>query len=92
MVAIAQSVFSNKLIQGVQENLPGVNPNTVINAGATDLANVLSSAQYSTVLNIFMDSLRQSFTIPIVLGGLAFFVGLLLDKNMRRTGGIKLAL
>jgi len=90
MVAIAQSVFSNKLIQGIHTSVPGVDPNVVIQAGATNLRNTLSPDAFSLVLNIFMDSLRQAFIIPIVLTGIAFFVGLLLDENMRKTGGIKL--
>jgi ABC-type proline/glycine betaine transport system permease subunit len=90
MVAIAQSVFSNKLIQGINANVPGVDPNMVISAGATDLRNNLTSVQYTEVVNIFMNSLRQAFIIPIALTGIAFFVGLLLNKDMRKTGGLKL--
>ena len=68
----------------------GVNPQLVISAGATDLRNVLSSAQLSKVLVIFMNALRDAFVVPIALTGIAFFLALGLTKNMRIKGGIKL--
>lgn len=90
MVAIAQSIFSNKLIQGVLSDVPGVNPQLVIGAGATDLHNALTPDQLSKVLVIFMNALRDAFVLPIALTGVAFFLALGLTKNMRIKGGIKL--
>lgn len=91
MVAIAQTTFSNKLIQGLKENVPSVDPNMVIHAGATDLRNNLTPDTLASVLRVFMDALSQAFIVPIAITGVAFFIGLFMDKNMRRKGGIKLA-
>jgi len=90
-VGIAQNVFSNKLVEGINANVPGVNPQTVIQAGATDLANVLNPAQLSEVLTIFMGALKDAFVIPIPLVCLTFFLAVLLTRDMRIKGGIRLA-
>jgi hypothetical protein len=91
-VAVAQSIFSNKLIQGVTIGVPGVNPQLVISAGATDLRASLTPDQLSKVLVIFMASVKDAYIVPIALTGVAFFLTFLLTKNMRVKGGIKLAL
>lgn len=88
---MAQNIFSNKLIQGITSSVPGVNPQLVISAGATDLRNALTPDQLSKVLVIFMASLKDAFIVPIALTGVAFFLTLMLTKNMRVKGGIKLA-
>ena len=90
-MAIAQNVFSNKIVQGVTASVPGVGPHTIIGAGATNLQGALNSEQYSQVLVVFMNALKASFIVPIPLAALAFFLALTLTKNMRIKGGIKLA-
>jgi hypothetical protein len=77
-IAITQNVFSNRLIQGIQANVPGLDPNTVINSGATGLQ--------IEVLGVFMISLKDAFIAPIALNGIAFFLALLSDKNMMIKG------
>src|SRR5271156_681098 len=90
MVTVAQNIFSNELIEGIQNNVPGVNPLDVINAGATNIESALSPGQLTEVLLLFMNALRDAFTLPIALTGIAFFIAFLLTKNMRIKGGIKL--
>ena len=90
-VAVGQNIFSNKLIQGIMASVTGVDPMTVISAGATNLHNALNSEQLSQVLVIFMDSLKDAFILPIALTAVGFFLALGLKKNMRVKGGIKLA-
>ena len=62
----------------------------VIHAGATSLEEAVKPDQLPKVLAIFMDALQDAFVLPIVLSGIAFFVSLMLTKNMRVKGGIKL--
>lgn len=69
-IAIAQNIFSNTLIQGIKENVPGVDPRMVINSGATGLQ--------TEIIQVFMASLKYAFIPPIALNGLALFVALLL--------------
>jgi hypothetical protein len=89
-VAIAQNVFSNKLLQGVTTDIPGVDPQVIIDAGATDLQNVLTPDQLAKALVIFMDGLKDAFVLPIVFSGIAFFLAMGLTKDMRVKRGIKL--
>jgi len=90
-VAVAQNIFSNKLIQGILASVPGVDPQVVISAGATDIRKALTPDQLSKVLVIFMNSLKDAFIVPIALTAVGFFLALCLTKNMRIKGGIKLA-
>lgn len=72
-------------------SLPNVDPQMVIHAGATDLRNALTPDQLAKVIVIFMNSLKDSFIVPIALTGVALFFALLLTKNMRIKGGIKVS-
>jgi len=90
-VAVGQNIFSNKLIQGITSSVQGVDPQVVIAVGATNLQSSLTPTQYTQVLRVFMDSLKDAYVIPIALTGCAFFLALCLDKNMRAKGGIKIA-
>lgn len=89
-VSLAQSIFSNKLIAGVREQVPGVAPGIVINAGATNLRDRVTEEQYVLILQILMDSLRDAFVLPIAFAGVGVFLCLLLTKEMRRPGGMKM--
>jgi MFS transporter, DHA2 family, glioxin efflux transporter len=91
-VSIAQNIFSNKLVQGVTTSVPGVDPESVINSGATNLRNILTPDQLTEVLRIFMDSLKDAYIVPIALTGVGFFLALLLKKDMRASGGLKIAI
>jgi len=73
-IAITQNIFSNKLIQGVEENIPGLDPHAVINSGATGIQ--------IEVFGAFMTSLKDALIAPIALNGVAFFVVLLSGTNM----------
>lgn len=88
-VAVAQSIFSNKLIELISENIPNLDPHLVINSGATSLRNVLTIDQLTAIIPLFMTSLRDTYVVPIVLNGLEFVLALMLDKNMRIKGGMK---
>lgn len=89
-VAVAQSIFSNKLIAGVLQQVPGVSPGTVINAGATSLRDSVTAEQFTLILRIFTDSLKDAFVLPIALAGVGVFLSLLLTKEMRTPGGMKM--
>ena len=73
-IAITQNIFSNKLIQGVGEKIPGLDPHAVINSGATGLQ--------IEVFGVFMISLKDALIAPIALNGVAFFLVLLSEKNV----------
>jgi len=90
-LAVAQNIFSNTLILRISGSVPEVNPQIIINAGATDLHKALTPDQLTKVLVVFMNSLRDAFVVPISLTGVGFFSALMLNKNMRIKGGIKLA-
>ena len=72
-------------------SVPGVDPESVINSGATNLRNILTPDQLTEVLRIFMDSLKDAYAVPIALTGVGFFLALLLKKDMRASGGLKIA-
>lgn len=89
-MSVAQSIFSNKLVSGVLTQVPGVDPSVVINAGATNLKENLTVEQFTLVLQIFMNSLRDAFILPIGLAGISVFLALMLTREMRTVGGMKM--
>ncbi|KAI1827694.1 MFS general substrate transporter [Xylaria intraflava] len=61
-LAVAQSVFVNKLASGLGElGLPNLDPNTLLTSGATSLGAGLSPDQYTMFLDLYSKSLTTSW-------------------------------
>lgn len=75
-VSAGQAAFANKLAQKVPQTAPGVNPSLVIATGATDLRNVFTDEQLSGVMEAYMDGLKVTFLLSIVLGGITVIISL----------------
>lgn len=75
-VSAAQAAFANKLAEKVPQTAPGVSPSLVIATGATDLRDVFTAEQLSGVLEAYMDGLKVTFLLSIVLGGVTVIISL----------------
>jgi len=82
-ITVAQNLFVNEFSRRLTDQVPDIVPDTLIAAGATDFKTELSPEQLALVLQIFMESLTGAYVVPIALMGTTFFLGLLLDANMR---------
>jgi len=70
-ISIAQNIFSNGLKTNLPKYAPGVDPTTVVRAGATYLKDVVEPDKLPGVLHAYMIALQQAYVIPIVVGGIA---------------------
>jgi hypothetical protein len=91
MIAVAQTVFQNGLIDGVKANAPGVDPLILINSGASQVGEVLTKMGMEkyipVVLDAYMDGLRGTFYITTGCACMAFLMALGLEwKSVKKEG------
>lgn len=73
-ISVSQSLFANRLIKAVKQNVQGLDPAIVVGTGATELRKVFSAAQLAGVIESFMAGLQDAFTLAIAVGGVAVLV------------------
>ncbi|PNS20557.1 hypothetical protein CAC42_6007 [Sphaceloma murrayae] len=73
-VAVAQSLFTNRLVSYTTQNVPGVDPEKIIVTGATELRRVFEGQQLEGVLRAYMAGLKDAYTLVIPLAGIAAVV------------------
>lgn len=76
-IAVAQTVFQNGLVKGVERDAPGLDPQIFINSGADQVKEILASMhmeQYTTaVLNAYLSGLKNTYYITVACAAAAFF-------------------
>jgi hypothetical protein len=74
-LAISNSVLSNGLVDQITANIPGVDPQTIVTAGATGIRNIVSADLLPLVLESYNHAVRDVFIVAIVTGALSFCAG-----------------
>ncbi|KAK7739841.1 hypothetical protein SLS53_005432 [Cytospora paraplurivora] len=79
-IAVAQTVFQNGLIAGVERDAPQLDPVLIIDTGASDIRKVLrdmgQEAAIDTVLGAYMLGLRNVYYISVATAGACFLTAL----------------
>lgn len=65
-ICIGQSLFVNGLADGLT-SIPGIDMQTIVRAGATELARVVPQGKMHDVLEVYNDSLRKAFLVVVVV-------------------------
>ncbi|KAK6079440.1 MFS aflatoxin efflux [Seiridium cupressi] len=78
-VSAAQNVFSNRLIFGLSSLGLDVDPNTIVNLGATELKNYVGPENLQDVLAIYNNAIDQVFMLAAILAGLSLLGALLTE-------------
>ena len=78
-ISIAQNIFANTLVKDIVKYAPGVNPATVIAAGATHVRDVVSAELLPGVLLAYNKAVTSAFIVPIATSGIAFLVSLFVE-------------
>lgn len=73
MVSVAQTVFTNGLVSNINVFAPGMDPNTIINAGAAGLKSHVPTQLYSVVLYAYNMSLARTFYVGVGLSCCSLF-------------------
>lgn len=79
VLAIGNSIFHQIFIQEMRRRVPGVNPKTVIVAGATGFRSVVRVKELNGVVDAYSTSIGRVFLMVAALGAVSvfasFFVG-----------------
>ncbi|KAF7374341.1 Major facilitator superfamily transporter [Mycena sanguinolenta] len=66
-----QFTLFNKLISGIVAHVPGVSPEIVFEAGATNLQNAVEPQYLSAVLEVYNDALMSAFQVSIAMAAIS---------------------
>lgn len=84
-VAIAQSIFINRLTENINDSLPGFDTGALGRSGATQLDSLYSSDQLSKVVPAYSDAITESFYILSSLCCVGFLLSLGMPwKSMKK--------
>lgn len=84
-VVICQTVYTNSLSELIPWYAPDVNPQVVINAGATKVREVVSSSQLPEVMTAYAKSIDNIWYLDCGLAAVVFIFGWLLGfKDIRQ--------
>ncbi|EAS29817.3 drug:H+ antiporter-2 [Coccidioides immitis RS] len=71
-VSVAQNLFTNRLVEGIVKlNLPGLNPEAIVHAGATGLRRVVDPDYLPQVLVVYNDAILRTFQVGLILSCLS---------------------
>ncbi|KAI0456051.1 DNA repair protein RAD50 [Xylaria acuta] len=76
-VSAAQAAFSVVLVEKAPIYVPGVDPVSLIQMGATQLRDVFSAEQLPGVVHAYMDGLKAAFAFATALVGVSFIFALI---------------
>ena len=86
-VTVAQNVFSTRLISNAATALPRIEPQQIIQTGATELRKLVStSMELDALLNAYNGALTHSFTVAVALSCLTLLGAAAMEwKSVRQT-------
>lgn len=89
-VSVAQNIFTNKLVENlVALEISGLDPQTIVNSGATSVRDLVDSSRLAEVLSAYNLALVETFKIALILSCLSIFGALGIE--WRNVKGKKLA-
>lgn len=92
-VSVAQNIFNNKLLSGISSlGIENVDPDMIVNLGATELKTYVGSEHLQDVLITYNDAIDHVFILASILAGLSLFGALLTEwksvKGQDVKGGV----
>ncbi|KAJ7735132.1 MFS multidrug transporter [Mycena maculata] len=70
-VSIAQNIWENKLVSGLTHDVPSVNPDIILRAGATSLQDAVSPDLVSAVILVYNQALVSAFYVATASAALS---------------------
>ncbi|KAF1941820.1 MFS general substrate transporter [Clathrospora elynae] len=80
-ISIAQNIFVNTLSKEIPKYVPGFNPKTIAQAGATNLREVVPENLLPGVLHGYNNAIVTAFILAIATSSIAFFVSLGMEQK-----------
>ncbi|KAH7310179.1 MFS multidrug transporter [Rhexocercosporidium sp. MPI-PUGE-AT-0058] len=69
--SVATNIFNNHLVTNLMKEVPGVDVQTVINAGATNLNHVVAPELLDQVLIVYNEAIVETFKLALILACLS---------------------
>lgn len=87
----AQTVFTNKLIENIKANIPGLDPETVIQAGATRIRDEIRAAWLPGVISAYNDALNVCFWVAAATASATIIGAVLVEWKSVKGKNIEMA-
>ncbi|KAK9417248.1 putative Major facilitator superfamily (MFS) profile domain-containing protein [Seiridium unicorne] len=85
-ISVAQQVFSNRILAGLQGKVPGLSAETIQNLGLVDLGQSSFATGSQDVINSLEDAFIQTWYIAVVLSCLTAVFSLLMEwRSVKQT-------
>ncbi|KAL5531126.1 hypothetical protein ACEPAG_4002 [Sanghuangporus baumii] len=81
-ISVAETIFTNTLINQVSKHSQGVDGHVIASSGATTLRQIIPSDQLQGVLETYMYALQRTFILPIVASALSFIISLFVSVEI----------
>ena len=78
-VSVGGNVFNNKLVSYLAKDVPGIDPQIVLNTGATSIQKTIDKSLLGGVTQAYNDALTQTFLVATVLSALAIIGALCIE-------------
>jgi len=72
-VSIGQNVFSNKLLEGLKEYVPDVDPSIILSTGATSIQQTINKTYLPGVTLAYNNALTQAFLVAAIMAAFTLF-------------------
>jgi MFS transporter, DHA2 family, glioxin efflux transporter len=92
-VSAAQSGFVNRLISTLATSAPGVDPQTVVATGATQIRTMFDADQVTGIVFAYMAGVKVTFALVVALTGITCLLGVFAPwkrinvEELKETGG-----
>ncbi|KAL5500840.1 hypothetical protein ACEPAH_9227 [Sanghuangporus vaninii] len=84
-ISVAETIFTNTLINQVPKHSQGVDGHVIASSGATTFRQIIPSDQLQGVLEAYMYALQRTFILPIVASALSFIISLFMEwRSVKR--------
>jgi hypothetical protein len=77
-IAATEAAFTNSLISSLGHHVPKLQPELVVNAGATEIRRLFAKDQVQGILAAYLQGCKDSQLVPVACGGVATAVSMLL--------------
>lgn len=85
-ISIAQNIFANTLVKEVPKYAPGMDPQVLLAAGATNIRSVVPPELLDGVLFAYNQAVTTSYILAIACGGLAALSSVMFEwKSVKGT-------
>ncbi|KJK74880.1 hypothetical protein H634G_09924 [Metarhizium anisopliae BRIP 53293] len=83
-VSVGQNIFTNKLKATLLENVPGLDPDIVLSAGATSFQHSVAPKYLPLVISAYNDAITRAFLVATLMACLTIMGSLLVEwKNVK---------